>query len=157
MRLVSLFMIQLIITLFFPSYVLSQVNIEKFRESKDVKGFSGHFELDFSSRSGNVDITKLDIESYSNYLWESMNTFLVIRGDYGWQGGKEFSNEGLVHLRHIFRSGADFQPEIFTQIDYNQKSLMLTNITRMKKNRMLSAGAITYQQTSMLMNASGGR
>ncbi|MFC1694137.1 DUF481 domain-containing protein [Candidatus Latescibacterota bacterium] len=124
MRLVSLFTIQLIITLLFPSHVLSQVNIEKFRESKDVHGFSEHIELDFSSRSGNVDITKLDFESYSNYLWESMNTFLVIRGDYGWQGGKQFSNEGLAHLRHIFRSGADFQPEIFAQIDYNKKRLL---------------------------------
>lgn len=46
-----------------------------------------------------------------------MNTLLIIRGDYGWKGGERYAEEGLAHLRNVFRRSADIKPEIFTQIE----------------------------------------
>lgn len=111
--------------LIFPNHIYSQVNIEKFRKSTNKHGFSGNVGIDLSSRTGNVDVKEIIIESRSDYIWKEMNTFLVIRGDYGWQGGKQYSNEALAHLRHVFRIKAYIQPEIFTQIDYNKNRLLL--------------------------------
>jgi len=86
--------------------------------------FSGYSKLDLSSRAGNIDITEINIESRGDYMQNSMNTFYIISGDYGWEGGEEYSNEALYHLRHIFRIGTGLQPEVFAQIDYNKQRLL---------------------------------
>jgi len=125
MRLFTLFTLNLIMLLIIPNHIYSQVNIEKFRESAYEQGFSENVKLGLSSRTGNVDVNEINIESRSDYIWKEMNTFLVIRGDYGWQGGKQYSNEALAHLRHVFRIKAYIQPEVFTQTDYNKKRLLL--------------------------------
>jgi hypothetical protein len=39
---------------------------------------------------------------------------------YGWQGGEPFSNEGLAHLRHVFRGREWIHPEGFVQVDYDK-------------------------------------
>ena len=114
----------IIILQFFPSFISAQVNTEKFRKALYKEGLSGHVELDFSSRSGNVDITKVNIENRTDYIWKNMISFMIIKGDYGWQGGSQYSNEALAHLRHVFSMKANLQPEIFTQIDYNKKRLL---------------------------------
>ena len=124
MRSITFFTSTLIFCLIFISHADTQVNIEKFRKAKDNGGYSGYVELDFSSRTGNVDISSIDIECRSDYLWRAMNTFMIITGDYGWHGGKRYSNEALAHLRHVFRSGMRWQPEVFTQVDYNKKRLL---------------------------------
>ena len=124
LRSITFFTSTLFFCLIFTSYAGAQVNIEKFRKAKDDGVYSRYVKLDFSSRTGNVDITNIDVECRSNYLWKAMNTFIIITGDYGWQGGKRYSNEALAHLRHVFRSGMLWQPEVFTQVDYNKKRLL---------------------------------
>ena len=103
----------------YPSHVSAQVNIEKFRNTLYPKGFSGHVALDLSTRTGNVKVTEITIENRNDYIWKNINSFLIIRGDYGWQDGKQYSNEVLMHLRNVFRLKANWKPEIFAQIDYN--------------------------------------
>jgi len=125
MRFFTLLTLEIIILLIFSNHSYSQVNIEKFRESTYERGFSGNVGIDLSSRTGNVDVKEVTIESRSDYIWKEMNTFLVVRGEYGWQGGKQYSNEGLIHLRHVFRIKAYIQPEVFAQTDYNKKRLLL--------------------------------
>ncbi|MFC1557790.1 DUF481 domain-containing protein [candidate division KSB1 bacterium] len=121
MRLFTIFAFNFSILLIFLSHTYAQVNIEKFRDKEKKKDFSGYVELDLSSRTGNVDITKINFENLNNYIWKSMNTFLVIRSALGWEDGEQYINEGLIHLRQVFRSGADLQPEIFAQTDYNKE------------------------------------
>ena len=110
--------------LILPTYTIAQVNIEKLRETKDAQGLSGYVELDISSKSGNVDITKIYLENRLNYMWEYMNAFFVVQGDFGWKDKERFSNEALAHLRHQFRVKTNLQPEFFIQVDYNKKRLL---------------------------------
>lgn len=124
MRLIALISIVLVLFIFFNHDIFAQVNIEKFRAAEDNAGFSGYIELDLSSRTGNVDITEINVENRNNYLWNNMNTLFVIRSNFGWEEGKRFSNEALTHLRHIFRIKTSFQPEFFAQIDYNKEILL---------------------------------
>ncbi len=124
MRLITLISIVLILFIFFSLNISAQVNIEKFRASEDSTGFSGYIETELSSRTGNIDITLINIENRNTYLWKNMNTLFVIRSNFGWKEGKKFSNEALTHLRHIFRIKTNFQPEFFVQIDYNKKILL---------------------------------
>ena len=124
MRSITLILIVLILFIFFNHDIFAQVNIERFRAGEDSTGFSGYIEIELSSRTGNVDITEIDIENQNNYLWKDMNTLFVIRSNFGWEEGKRFSNEALTHLRHIFRIKTSFQPEFFAQIDYNKEILL---------------------------------
>ena len=102
----------------------AQVNIEKFRNTTQDSGYSGIIEFDVSHRTGNVELTTLEVESRLDHVRDTMQSFVIIRNDYGWQGGKQFSNEGLIHVRHVFRTQSAFQPEIFVQTDYNKKRLL---------------------------------
>ena len=116
--LLALFLIGFFVLL---SNAYAQVNIEKFREMELNQGISGYVEFDLFSKSGNVKETKINLENRIDYVWNTMHTFLIIRGDFGWEGGKQYSNEAVMHLRHIFRTGTNMQPEIFAQLDYNKE------------------------------------
>ena len=102
----------------------AQVNIEKFRKSGSEQGFSGYVQLSISSQTGNVDLTKTSFESRGDYIYNNMNTFLILRSNAGWKSSQRYSNSGLAHLRHICRLGESFQPEFFTQIEYSEELLM---------------------------------
>jgi hypothetical protein len=110
----------LFLTISVPSSVGSQVNIEKVRGADVGEGLSTNLHLMFSTRSGNVDITELGLDVRTDFVAERSTSFLVLRGVYGWQDGDAFSNEGLVHLRHVRKRWRTLRPEAFTQIDYDK-------------------------------------
>ena len=112
------------ITCLYPKSAFPQINIEQYRAKKQDNGFAGSIDFEVSHRAGNVEITTMDVESHVDHLWNSMHSFIIVRNDYGWQGGKQYSSEGLIHLRHVFRTQSPFQPEIFLQSDYNNKRLL---------------------------------
>ena len=107
------------------SQASAQVNIEKLRKDEERKGFSGSFDLDLSSRTGNVEVLELAIGGRVDHMSESTTTFLVGSSDLGWEGGERYSNEALVHLRQVYRYRPWLRPEGFVQIDYD-KSRSLT-------------------------------
>lgn len=102
----------------------AQVNIEQYRVGTEKTGYSGRISAAVSTRSGNVDVTTLDLEHRSDLAGDGIRTFLVARGEYGWQGGNRYSDEALAHLRHIRGTGGRVQPEAFIQADYNHKRLL---------------------------------
>ena len=116
--------INLFLLIFLISLSNAQVNIEKLRKTGDVKGLSGNFGFNISSKTGNVDITNIQLECRTDYIRQNMNTFLVFRKGYGWKSGEQYSNNGLIHIRHIFRLGKDIQPEVFTQVEQSKERLM---------------------------------
>lgn len=126
----------LLIMLSMSDRVSAQINIEKYRAVSPDSGFSGNVEIELSSRTGNVEETTLTLENRADYIRDSMKTFLVAVGDYGWQGGERYSDEALAHIRHIFRLKENWQPELFAQIDYNKK--------RQLEFRGLYGGGIRY-------------
>lgn len=107
-----------------PGVLAAQVNIEKMRQGAEALGFSASLEANLSSQSGNVDLTALGLEARTEYRWPSDTVFLVFRGDYGWQGGRQFSNEGLAHARAIHWLSGRVAVEGFVQSDYNTARLL---------------------------------
>ena len=99
----------------------AQVNIEKLRAKPAASGFSSSVQLDLSTRSGNVDIHQFGIRTRSDYVNQNWSGFLVTQGGMGWQGGKRYSNEGLAHLRQVFRPHSHTGLEIFAQVDYDRE------------------------------------
>jgi hypothetical protein len=106
------------------SPVRSQVNIEKMREDGAEKGFSTDLNLVFSTRSGNVDITELGLSLRQDYVAQKSKSFLIVHGLYGWKDGDAFSNEGLLHLRHVRKDWRTVAPEFFTQVNYDKARLL---------------------------------
>ncbi len=100
--------------------VRAQVNIEKLRDEPPEGELEGNFALLFSSRSGNVDITQFSGNLRMDYASKSWKSFLIVRGVYGWLSGEPFSNEGLVHLRYVYRARGWIHPETYGQIDYDE-------------------------------------
>ncbi|UCG52605.1 MAG: hypothetical protein JSW58_03390, partial [Candidatus Latescibacterota bacterium] len=105
-------------------WAVCQVNIEKLRGTEEEEGFSADLGLVFSARSGNVDITQLGLDIRADYARDRSTSFVVLRGLYGWKDGDPFSNEGLVHLRHVCRRLVWFHAEAFAQSDYDKSRLL---------------------------------
>jgi len=120
----NFFLILITIHLFTNS-IWGQVNIEKYRQDQTVSGFSGSVELDVSINTGNKDVQELGLDGFIDFKSENYLTFIVVRGDYGWQNGFSFSNEALIHLRYIHSVSEIVKLEAFTQFDYNKQRLLL--------------------------------
>ncbi len=103
----------------------AQVNIEKHRKVKMEPGFSGLANIGISAKTGNKDIQEIDLEGRVDYQSDKFYAFAVAQGEYGWQGGKQFSNQALFHLRYVYSLTGTVKLEIFSQIDYNKARLLL--------------------------------
>jgi Protein of unknown function, DUF481 len=101
-----------------------QVNTEKYRNIEDSLGLSGLIKLDASIQTGNTDLQELGSEILLNYKNPSSTLLLILKGDYGWNNGKQFSNEALAHLRFVKALNPNLKFEIYSQINYD-KSLLL--------------------------------
>jgi hypothetical protein len=106
----------------------AQVNIEQYRAGVEETGYAGRISAAVSTRSGNVDVTTLDLEHRSDLVGDGIRTFLVARGEYGWQGGSSYSNEMLAHVRHIRGTDGRVRAETFIQTDYNLKRLLTSRV-----------------------------
>ncbi len=106
------------------SQASAQVNVEKHRRDEDGKGLSGSVELNLLARSGNVDVVAVGMGGRVDYAGEGVTTFLVGSGDLGWEGGERFSNEGLFHVRQIYRIRSRLRPEAFVQVNYDKERLL---------------------------------
>ena len=107
------------------SCLFAQVNIEKFRQDQEKIGFAGKFGVDFSFKSGNSNVTQIGANGRLNYNGGVFYSFLVFKGDYGRNNGREFSNDALLHWRTVCSVGEQVQAEAFAQIDYNKARLLL--------------------------------
>lgn len=114
-----------ILSLVFHVQIGAQINIEKFSDLSENIGSSGKVSFYLSAKTGNTDIQQFGADGRLNYTEENYSTFLVGKGEYGWNKGKEFSNNALLHLRYIRKNSKFLNPEVFGQINYNKKRLLL--------------------------------
>ncbi len=121
MKILNLFTIFFILTL----TTFAQVNIEKFRTLSDINGIGGSLKFDFSVQTGNKNVQLFGLEGRGSIKKNNNHFFLIGKGEYGWQGGKQFSNEALLHLRYVRKLYNNLSAELFTQIDYNKARLLL--------------------------------
>lgn len=102
----------------------AQVNIESMRQQRGQEGFSLRGTLDLATQSGNVDKTDLGINANTRYRRAPGTVLLAFQGDYGWQGGNQFSDQGLLHLRYTHELSRLFALEAFGQTDYDKARLL---------------------------------
>jgi len=88
-----------VLLLFAPSLAGAQVNIEKIRDRGHEEGLAATVKLDLATRSGNVDVTRLDTDVRVDFVANQTVSFVLIRGGFGWINGERFSNEALAHAR----------------------------------------------------------
>ncbi len=103
----------------------AQVDIESLRGLNDTLGWSGNAGIDASVWIGNTDVQLLAGTARANYRAGSWDTFLALKGEYGWNNGAAFSDAGLAHLRFVLDASEDTRVEFFLQTDYNKKRLLL--------------------------------
>jgi Protein of unknown function, DUF481 len=109
----------------FSRILFCQVNTEKYRNFGDSSGFSGIIKLEASVQTGNTDLQELGSELRLNYKKINSTILLILKGDYGWNNGEQFSNEALAHLRLIQTLNPNLRLEIFTQVNYDKSQLLL--------------------------------
>lgn len=107
-----------------PAAASAQVNIEKMRQSDGADGFSAGASVGLTSRTGNVDATTLEIGARTQYKRGDRTAFLIFSGDYGWQGGHQYSDQGLAHLRYVHGITPLVAIETFLQSDYDKSRLL---------------------------------
>ena len=109
----------------FSITIHAQVNIEKYNKVNQSDGLFGNLSFYVSAKTGNTDIQEFGVDGRINYHKDSFNSFLIALGDYGWNNGKEYSNNALLHFRLIKETETFISPEFFAQINYNKKQLIL--------------------------------
>jgi Protein of unknown function, DUF481 len=109
----------------FTQILFCQVNTEKYRNFGDSTGFSGIIKLDASVQTGNTDLQELGSEVHFNYKEIGSIILLILKGDYGWNNGKQFSNDALAHLRFVQALNPNLKFEAFTQINYDNSLLLV--------------------------------
>lgn len=118
--------VQLICYIIFCSSLLTgQVNTERYRQDSD-SGFTGSINIDALAQTGNTDFQLLGLGGRLNFNRNSGYTFLVFSGEYGWNEGKQFSNELITHLRNVEKLEDWLQLETFIQFDYNRKRKLIS-------------------------------
>jgi hypothetical protein len=113
------------ILVFLSSLQYAQVNIERYNNLNSLSGLMGNVSFYISSKTGNTDIQEFEIDGRVNYKGENFYSFLIAQGEYGWNKGKEYSNNALLHLRHLQDLEGVVDPELFAQINYDKSNLLL--------------------------------
>ncbi len=112
------------VALLFYSTAYAQINTEKYRPLVDTSGFTAITKFDILIYTGNKDLQEFNLEGNFDYRWDDFYTFLVYQGEYGWQGGEEFSNEMLGHFRFVNRLSDWLRVETYFQSDFNKSRLL---------------------------------
>jgi hypothetical protein len=107
------------------STTFAQVNIEKYNNLNSANGVISKISVYFNSKTGNTDIQEFGLDSRLSYMGEGLHTLMIGQGSLGWKDGKQYSNNALIHLRFLKEFQSIISPEVFTQIDYDKKRLLL--------------------------------
>lgn len=116
----------LFVLIAFTSLNFAQINTERFRQDSDSAGVSGKVDIDALAQTGNTDFQFIGLGGRLNYNRVTGYSFFVFSGGYGWNNGKQFSNELVAHLRNVERLNDWIQFEVFLQFDYNKKRKLLS-------------------------------
>lgn len=110
----------LILSLFvlFTCDSLSQKNTEKFRDIKP-DGFYHTTNLALNMNKGNEEYVKYlgdyRVDLYSN----NFITYMIFNFEYKEGNNRLITNRGFAHYRFIYNKGEIIEPELFSQLEYN--------------------------------------
>ena len=96
-----------------PRSLRAQVNIERLRRTAAGTGLSGSAGANLTARTGNVQLVLLALNGRVEYERRHWLAFAVGNTNVGWQGGRRFSNAGLLHLRYNYLATPAVAGELF--------------------------------------------
>lgn len=106
------------------SALSAQVNTERLRRDSLPPGLSASLDGAVSLHTGNVDFTLVELAGRVDLAGRSGTTFLVGRGDLGFQGGERFTRSGMLHLRRVRPLSTRLAAEAFGQVDHDRSRLL---------------------------------
>lgn len=98
-----------------------QVNIEQYRGEGTVTSTIG---VSGGGATGNSEFFTTGATIGLAYRDSTHSVLVLGDGLIGFAGGQSFSNDGLLHLRYTRTGFPRFQPEAFTQTDYDTERLL---------------------------------
>lgn len=98
----------------------AQVNIEEYRQQDADSGISGNFGAGIEAQTGNTDIQELTVEGRLDFVKPAVTSFIVVNSEFGWEQGQSFSNEGLLHIRRMYRITEKVHVESFAQYNFDK-------------------------------------
>lgn len=120
--------VHLVVSLVFLSGPLSAhaiVSMEDVHLGKPPEGFTGSFDLDLASESGNTEQKGAATGVKLQWSQDKITDFILLNYEYGETDGLTNKNKGFAHFRHIHQLDTLLAWEGFTQFSSNQ----FTNLT----------------------------
>lgn len=121
----------------------SQVNIERYFQDYNRKGYMYANSLGFNFASGNSRYIEISNRFRVDYNGEKHDYFVITDYTYRSTSGRKSSNKGLMHLRTIRNLGHQnvVMTEGYTQWQFNEFLLL--------KNRMLLGGGFRFDPVAI--------
>lgn len=119
---------------FFNSIGFSQVNTEALRKYEIDDGFYHQLGLNFGLSSGNSNYFNLKSEYRTDLKTNKFYSFLSANLEYRDANNKVIASKGFAHLRFTYYFSQFFEPELFSQLEYNK--FILLNL-----RKLIGAGA----------------
>lgn len=115
--------------LFLSSSLHSEiVSLDLMPPTHSDKGWYSRFEFGFSGKSGNVNSHRYKTNFRIDYLHPSWHCFSLLQNNVDFNNSVKIDERIFFHLRTIYTSNHDFQPEFFyqmTQENFQNLSLRL--------------------------------
>ena len=123
-RLVNIIFSAVFFTAVFPDAAPAQINIEQKRSRLENKGWGADLELYLTVNQGNTEVVQFDNISSLAYRYDPHMGFFLLNFSTGERAGERILNKGMGHLRYNNKLNPTLIWEIFTQLEYDEFTLL---------------------------------
>ena len=123
-RLVNIILSAAFFTAVFTDTVPGQINIEQKRRQLENNGWGADLELFLTVNQGNTEVVQFDNTSSLAYRYDPHMGFLILNFTTGEREGERFLNRGMGHLRYNNMLDPILFWEVFTQLEYDEFTLL---------------------------------
>jgi len=148
---------KILLLIFLPNILFSQVvNVEGMRQS-DEKGWSGTTEFSFDYNDSEQIDWEFNNTTYLQWDNDSWSLLLLNEINYDRAGGVDFENDGFQHLRLSKHLNADYTSETFVQNQFDpvrkiENRKLLGSGVRIKLSEKNFLGLSTFYELEALNN-----
>ncbi|MFC1563290.1 DUF481 domain-containing protein [candidate division KSB1 bacterium] len=121
------------ILLILPLSVSAQVNTERMRLERVENGFSGRISINFSLKSGNVEVFETGSGLRLQLDADKQRAFVVGNLNFAKNRSVKLINRGFAHLRYNYLFRKSTRLEYFAQLEFNE-------FTRLFNRKLMGAG-----------------
>jgi len=123
-RLVNIILSAVFFTAVFPNAAPAQINIEQKRSQLENKGWGADLELYLTVNQGNTELVQFDNISSLAHRSDPHMGFLLLNFSTGESAGERILDKGMGHLRYNKMLNPTMFWEVFTQLEYDEFTLL---------------------------------